>query len=646
LKNFIYRKHKSFISSIILVSTFLFLNSSFSYSQTRVDSLEYLGRMFKTNLFDTRFDKQLNTYYLNSKFQLFETMDDFMFRINENFASTYIRSQTQNTRDEQNLNFNLKYHLNDKIYWGILGNSSILSDNRSLGINESTVNYITLYSELRPINDLRLNPFGGYSNNSQVGIKDDGFVYGIEGSLDALRISDLQIDSDLRYKNEDILPRRNLLRYFELDVSNRFERSVSNTLRTLFTQSRKDFYFDADSITAQEFNINKNLQSRTETAYHIQDRLFYDQFLDIFSLDLSGGINWRGIDRNTRYKIENPTSTSPYDTRIEELKLEFDAVTRYTSRLFNLAFRLNYYERDEKNTPKKTEGVSDIVYDEQLEKESQKNNNSARAVLSLSGNYKISPSDDISFSLYQSKLRYDTPSTLNDDDRDEILSIVRLGYLIRLNSYFNAFINFEGTYGHTVYLFARKSSNNNENRILRLRSGGYYGGTLIKSFNSFEVSANYTVYDFESLVSNYHSYSFRQFTAVDSTTLSLTKKIDLFNYAYVKLSEIGDFNWDNFSARPTRYLKEIYIEPRLILNIDNSFFSAGIRFFLLDTYGYVQNVKILESDFQSIGPITIIDLFLWKKLSLIFRGYYEFISNTNSPKKEQANLTMQVNWKF
>ena len=78
---------------------------------------------------------------------------------------------------------------------------------------------------------------------------------------------------------------------------------------------------------------------------------------------------------------------------------------------------------------------------------------------------KLSQNDLVTISLYQSKLIFDTKSGLNDDDRDELLSMIRLRYLKRLNPYFTAFINAEGTYGHTVYLFASRSSNNNTNRI-------------------------------------------------------------------------------------------------------------------------------------------------------------------------------------
>jgi len=179
-----------------------------------------------------------------------------------------------------------------------------------------------------------------------------------------------------------------------------------------------------------------------------------------------------------------------------------------------------------------------------------------------------------------------------------------------------------------------------------LRTGGDYYGSFIQSFNSFEVSANYTVYDFEEVSTNYQSYSFRQFTAIDSTTINLTKKTALFAYGYLKLSEIGDFRWDSFTAKPTRFLEELYFEPRFILTLDRSIFSVGLRLFILNTYGYQKQDRILDTEYLSIGPLAMIDLIGWKRLNIVLKGYYEFISNTNSTDKEQASLIAQINWNF
>ena len=639
------KSNNSTLTTCVLFIAIIFLINPLSYSQTRVDSLEFLGRFLNAKLFNTTFDKQLNTFHLNSQLQLYGNFEDVIIRMNENYGSTFIRNETKNTRDEQHFNLNAKYLFRKDIWFGISGSSSLLSDNRSLGINESAVNYAAVFSELKPIDNIRLAPFGGYTSNRQIGVTDNGSLYGVEGLLENLNFSDLNINSVLRFRNEDIIPRRNLIRYYELSVNNNFDRSVSNTIQTFFSQSRKDFYFEADSITSAQFNINNNIQSRIETGYQIFDRLSYDGFLDIFSLDIAAGINWRIIDRDNRYKTYEKAKVM-YDTRIDELKLELDATTRYSSKLFDGILRLNFYERDEKHIVKRFDGMTESIYEQNSELEEQKNNNSSRATLSFYGNFKISKNDLLTFSLYQSKLVYDTKSISNDDDRDELLSIIRFRYSKLLTSYFTGFVNAEATFGHTVYLFASRSSNNNQSRIIRLRAGGDYLGSLVKSFNSFEVSANYTVYDFEDVTTNYQSYSFRQFTAIDSTTIVLTNDVSLFAYGYLKLSEVGDFRWDNFTARPTRFLEELYLEPRFILNYKRTIFSIGLRLFLLNTYSYQENTKIPSSEYLSLGPIALIDVLAWNNLNIVMKGYYEFITNTDVPDKEQASLLMQVNWNF
>jgi len=624
----------------------LIVFNSFIYPQTRADSLEYLRSFARINLFNTRFDKQLNTFYLNSQFQIYTKLDDVLIRLNENYNSTFVRSQNNNTRDEQHFNLITKYNLSNKLSLGLAGSNSVLSDNRSLAINDASVAYATLFSVYNPVDRISLAPFAGYSSNKQIGEIDRGTVYGLEGLIDDFRISDFNLNSIFRFRNEDVLPRRNLVRYHSLSVTNNFEKVVSNTLGITFFENRKDFYFIADSITSAQFNINNNIQSRTETGYQLQDRLSYDRFLEIFTLDLAGAINWRKIDRETRYRPLEVQSSSLFDTKIEELKLEFDAIVKYDSKNFDGILRANYYERDEKHAAKRFTGIDEKFFEQRSEIEEQKNNNSSRATLSLFGNLKISKSDRLTFSAFQSKLIYDTPSSLNADDRDEILTIFRLRYSKKLSAYFTGFINAEGTYGHTVYLFASRSSNNNESRIIRLKAGGDFTGSSVYSFNSFEVSANYTTYDFEDITSNFQSFSFRQFTAVDSTTIRFGDKISLINYSYIKLSEIGDFRWNDFVSRPTRFLEEIYLEPRLALSTGNSILSSGLRIFILNTYNFKKEEKVIDTEYLSIGPLVAINLYLWKNLNILLNGYYEFITATESQDREQASLIMQVNWKF
>lgn len=615
-------------------------------AQVRVDSLEYLGLSLKQNLLFTRFDKQLNTFYLNSGLKLFIESEKFELMVNENYNSTFVRIPQSSARDEQHLTLRSAYKYFNNFKLGLLGSSTVLSDNRRLELNQASVSFATLFSEIEPARNILFSPFGGYSRNSQIGENDYGLVYGLEGIANNLLVSDFRLNSELRLRNEDIMPRRNLNRYFQLSAANYFDVNVSNTINFLYSQSRKDFYFLTDTSTQQKFGIRNNIQSRTESIYSLQNRLNYDKIFNVLSMNITGRVSMRSVDRDTRYKNIDFVSTSIFDTKIEELKLDLETVARYTSVLFDGQLRFSFSERDEKNITKPFENAEQSLFEQRSEIESQKNNNSGRLTLTFFGDLKISEKDKLTLSYFQSKLKYDTPSNQNDDDRDEILSIVRLRYTKFLNPYFEAFVSAEGTYSHIVYIFAGRSSNNNINRILRLKAGGDYRGSKISSYNSFEVSANYTVYDFEDLTSNFQSFSFRQMTALDSTTIRLTDRISLFAYGSVKLSEQGDFRWSSFTSRPTRFLQEIYMEPRIILYLERSSLSAGIRYFSLDTYSFNKLTKIADTEYSSFGPIAVINVNVWRRVNIYLNGFYEFIRSSGNPSRELANLILEVNWKF
>lgn len=637
-------KNLLFNQRVIIVICFCLLQTA--AAQVRVDSLEYLGPSLKQNILYSRFDKQLNTFYLSSRLRLILDSEDIDVLVDENFKSTHIRLPQSSTRDEQHLTIKSLYKSSPIFKIGLLGGSTVLSDNRTLEINQASVSVVTVFSEIEPIRNILFNPFAGYSRNSQIGEIDNGLVYGLEGIINNLLISDFRFNSEMRLRNEDIMPRRNLNRYIQLSAANYFDVNISNTINFLYSQSRKDFYFQTDSQTRQKFDILNNIQSRTESIYSLQDRLMYDKIFNVFSMSLAGMVSMRSVDRDTRFKNTDVISTSVFDTRIEELKLELETLVRYSSQLFDGHLRFLFSERDEKNITKPLEGTEQSLFDQRAEIESQKNNNSGRMALTFFGDLKISEKEKITLSFFQSKLKYDTPSDQNDDDRDEILSILRLRYTKLLNPYFEAFVSAEGTYAHIVYIFAGRSSNNNVNRIIRLKAGGDYRGRSLSSYNSFEVSANYTVYDFEDLSSNFQSFSFRQMTALDSTTIRLTDRISLFAYGSVKLSEQGDFRWNSFTSRPTRFIQEIYAEPRVILHLERSSLSAGLRYFSLNTYNFEKLTRIPDTEYSSFGPIVVINMNLWNRLNINMNGFYEFIRSSGNIERQQANLIMEVNWKF
>jgi hypothetical protein len=632
------------LKRILFILILLF--SFHSFAQTFSDSLDFIITENPANSLHTVIDKQLNTYYLNSSLALNEKLERFSFRLYENFNSKFIRSTEKSIRDEQYLSLSGMYRINPVFHLGIAANSKILSDSRRIEINEASVSNAALYTIYNPISNFSLSPFWGYANNRQIGENDYGFLYGIEGIADNLEVSDFNLYSALKFRNEDISPRKNTTRFYNLVLTNRFDKDVTNVINARYSQYRKDFYYQADSLVNRQFNIINNIQSRTETDYVFEDRLRYNDFIDIFLLDVSGKITWRDIDRNTRYRPENVNSKSLFDTKINELRVELESIIYYNTSWFDGALRIIYSERDEKHVTKNFEGANKILFEERSKEENQKNNNANRASVSFTGNINFSKTDKFSFSLLQNKLKYDTPSEENFDDRDELLSIVRLRYSKMLTPFFEAFVNTEGTLGHIVYLFSEKSSNNNINRVLRLAAGGNYRGKNISSANTFEVSANYTVYDFEDLNPNFQSFSFRQFTATDSSSIKLNNKTWLLLYGYLKLSEQGNLKWASFSSRPTRFLEEIYAEPRFSVNFHDVIMSIGLRYFSLKTFNYNKKHRVIDTEYLSRGPLMEIYMVLKDILYLRLYGWYEFILIDNDREREQANLTMQINWNF
>ena len=618
----------------------------FSFSQSQLDSLDIIKNPSLANYFYNGFDKELNTFNLHSVLLMNIEEGKLNFNINEDYNSTYIRSSDASTRDEHVFSAAGDYELSPYYDIGLKVDNDIYSDSRQIDINQASTSSMILFSQINPFDRFSIAPFGGYENNRQIGQSDYGSVYGGEGLLNNYTASDIILLSQFKFRNEDISPRKNALRYFNFAALDTIGSDFRNRINFQYSQNRMDIYYPADSVTAAQFNIVNNIQSRIETINVLEDSLYYDKFLNLFSLNLEGRYTWRTVDYDTRYRSLSDQSISSFDTKIDQSKLEFEGSTSYNSENFFGTLRLAYSNIDETHLTKNFPGSILSFYNQRSSIESLNDNIAEYITLSFLGGFKLSPTDDINFSLYQNKLQYNTPSPGSYDTRDELLSIIRINYIKNLNPFFDVFLNLEGTMHHIVYIDAQESANNNIDRIISLSTGGTYSGANFSSTNSFGVSANYTVYDFEDIVPNDQSYSFRQFTAMDSSRIKITDRVDFVHYGYIKLSEQGDLAWASFSTIPIRFLQEIYSIPKFVLQYDKTSISLGLRVYSLNTYNYQGLVKILNSQYLSIAPLTEFSLIADRSLNINLVGWYEFISESNQAGIQQANLTLNIKWTF
>lgn len=637
---------KNKILSGLAYSLILLLSSNnLSVAQVLRDSSIYSVDSFSGKLLRNTVDKQLNTYIFNTKLNYNYRFSGLFIGLDENFSSTVINSTEKNIKDEQYLRFLAQYKFNNYIKTGLLFYNNSYKDSRLFSINKTNVTQASFYAGSQPWEGLEITAFGGKSSNSQIEETDEGIIYGGEIKLAPTNINEFILSSFMKYQNEDISPRKNSTRYVKFDLNNELE-NLKNQISFNYSEQRRDFYFKADSITSYEFGVNNNIQTRKESDYHILDRLTFAQLNSPLKFELTGKLSWKQVERSTRYVSIANTSSSSFDAEIQEMNLELGTNIDYTTDNLKSTLRFTYSERDENHKPREIEGLSQIIFNQREKTESLKNNFSKIAHISFSSLYKISDNDLLTFNLYHRKLQYDTPSPDNYDDRDELLSTATLTYLKRLSRIFAAFINLEGTFNKTVYIFSRRSSNNNVQRILKFGAGGIIESGKFRSVNTAEVSANYTVFDYEKLNPNYKSFSYRHLMLKDSTLTNVWKNLDFFVTSYIKFSEQGDFNWDNFSASPVRFLSEFYAEPKLIFNIEGFHLGLGLRYFILETYNYTTGLeKKLASTYKSIGPIASARYIIGSKIDFTFDGTYEFITSSNNGR-ELINFNMYLNYRL
>lgn len=633
------------MNKIGLILLFFLLGSIGTQAQFLRDSLNFVVNNYSQKRLYSTFDKQLNTYTLNTGFVYNIDKEKYFIGVNENFNSSIVKSSTKSIKDDQQVSLLGEYRFSPKFKSGMLVSSNLFSDDRKLDINEASSFLGSIYTKIEPIEQLKLIPFFGYSNNKQISEVDNGLIYGTEALLDNFSSDDFQIYSSLNFRNEDILPRRNLLRNIKITALNVIENNFVNIINGGYSEMRKDFYFEADSITSATFDVKSNIQSRTEQNYLIEDIFEFKDPDSEFGFEFGGSVGWRDIARRNKYLSAENVNTTLFNTNINEFRIDLNASLIYVNNNFRSRVKIGLNEREEKHSVENIPDLSELIFNERDELENRKNNRSQIVNFIYTGDWDFSDRDKISFSLFHRKLVYDTPSEENNDDRDELLSIFRTAYQHEFSTLFTYFLHFEGSLNHIVYIFSERSSNNNIRRIIKLTSGGYYNSEILNNKLEAEVSANYTVYDFEDLQPNFQSYAFRQFALKDSTSLTLSKRITADITGYAKLSEQGDFNWTEFSGKPQRYLEEYYLEPKIFVHKGALQFGTGFRYFNLTTYNFEDiTTRKKTSEYNSVGPIVDIIMRVGGTLNLKIYGWYEFIRPEDGKNRENVNLNVRLYW--
>lgn len=590
------------------------------------------------------FERALNTFLWNGRVVYEQSLRGVDIRLRQRVRSRLIRTEQRSIQDEYATNLDLTAPLN-KI-WSLSSRllSTGLSDNRAIDLSKLAQHQALVGLRVQPSEQIQINALGGYQFDSQETEQDHGFSYLAEVEGKDVSLEEFRATFRSRWAQAFLTPRRPSQGMVDLRLDRDFGVLARNSLVFSYNRLRREFYTPAEQAIRDLYEVRSNLFQREAEAIEVSDQLDY-QAAERSRLIVRGGIQSRTIDRGFRYKNFSNPANVVLDTRIQEFHLTGSiGLTSQVTNWLDTDLTLAYHEREERHQVLEEQGTPFLVLERQRRSERRLENVSRRTSLSSQLGIRLSESDRLTFVGTASILRYDTPDTLNVDDRDELLLTFGLQESHRLNPQLTFSITLDATLSHLVYLSRFQSANNTWNRILRLSPKvEYVPSPWFRTTNIAEVLVNYTVYDFEEQVALVRSFSFRQASWIDSTSLRLSNRIGLDFVGGVRVYERGILRWKEFKERPQNFFIEQSYWPRLMW-ADGSDVRVGIgfRYFSQDRFRSDGADRELERRLVSSGPTVEVE---WRqsgfqRVSIV--GWRESQSQDGVEVRSISNLSVKL----
>jgi hypothetical protein len=594
-----------------------------------------------------QFERNVNTYLWNANAAYLFDDGDLLVRWKDKFTSTYIRGPYGAFRDEHNLNLSLSKGISGPYSAAFDLRSFILSDQQSFGSSTAAIHSAAGGITYQPSANISVTPMAGVRSDQQQSNSDRGWNLRLHTRGDSIEAGEYRAGFSGQLNQSDLGIRRFRNDAAAVKLETEFAEGSTDSISVRWSLNRNDFYIPADSNVRKTFGASSNIRSRTDEVWGIRNSLVYGIGSGLSSV-MEVEVESRSVRNAFIYQPLSVLSSIPFNTSVQEFRIDGTLRLEYLSDGMMAAVGLQMGERNEKHQIERIGGVDALFQQDRASQESRLDNIAFRNSVTASVLSELSERDRIQFSGSVGLLQYDTPDAVNTDDRDELLVNVSLTETHRFSEFFTASVTGEATFAHLVYLSAKKSANNNWNRIIRLKPEmTYRPAERFRMFNAFEVQANYTVFDFEAVVPSVRSYSYRQVAFLDSTSYDMTKRVGFDLTAYVRVYERGELRWKEFLERPLQRIEEVTFSPQVRYTPDGRWsFAAGFRSFAQKRFTYTNAVRRYESSFLSAGPTTAVTVTLTPASSIEIRGWKEFQRQSGGAIQQYSNMTMNVRYYF
>jgi len=589
-------------------------------------------------------DKIANTYVFTATADVRAVTDLVTFRWVNTYRGSAFRTATMAIRDDEFSQISVEVPLSAYLT-GVIRQDWVLSrDSRSVGLNS--------LERLGGVGGLRwhedglghLEAVAGMERTTQIGQRAAGFIGGVDGQLYDLALEEWRLRSrlvadyqhmDSLRSNSDVLAHADVMRLFS-DVS---QMNVSID----YTNVHRDFFTALSGSTSNELAVEQRGEERvrasTDVSYGVTQGL---------TAGLTVGVDAGRVGRGYRDPYEDVTITK-VDRTLSELTIDVALELRYAAPSLSTTVGLALFSRNEQNS------VAPVVAMEELDlaairsQENQRDNSSQRSKFYGAATWYPSDQDTVQMEGSSWLLRYDTPSALNYDDRDELNGLLTLRYSRRISPLLSFNLTLSGQYVHMVFLNKQRSAINNENRVIRFAPQVIIHGSVVKMQPQLEVLANYTVYDFDEPGANARSYSFRQIALRDSIRIRLSQELFIDARILFRYFERGALFWGSFAETPQNSNLEQLSKFLLFYEVGSALrIGTGVRFYQLEqrTLGPGSTITATTSSVQFWAPETSIRFTTSDGSDLSLGGWYEFQHVNGTGRRNLPNLLLQAHVVF
>lgn len=593
-------------------------------------------------------DKQLNIYGFNFLMNYRHLSNFGNLTVNQKYIGTAYSAGNTILQDEEDFSLLYDYPVLENFSILSSGDFVLISNQGSTELNALRRGNILGGIRFNPIDKMSFDLMAGAEDNTQMEINSRGGIFRINGYLDDFELEGYRFSGKLKGELLSLNMNRvnrtlnfNSVIYKQFDLFDIISANISYRILDRYNAFKRDAQYIADNNLDFDYSLearfNNMLVSDVNLSFGLNDntvgliKLYFSQNnIERFFHDYVPGDPRTGV---RQYRNQLRVSVNP------EIQYKSMNLSQMLGFLYN-------FESDE-NSVQNINNISQQEFNLLKSRSFELDNISTNFRIISKTMLNLTKMDTVYLSGMSSITRFDTPSQLNNSDRDEFLGLVSAGYGRRVSEIISVRLDAEMQFNHQVNLSASRSASNFWMRSIKLAP------TVIIQTKSFfmrpqpYVLANYTVYDFEGFAPGVRSFSLRQIGYNDSLAIILSKNLYLGTRIDLIYKETGTLFWSDFKESPINGNLKLFYKFYVGYYDDNFNIAVGARYFNLTQKNFRASAFV-NSDYktESYAPEVIISAEFFSGATLKLNGWYEFQIINDGYRNEIPNLILNTSIKL